>query len=86
MAFLTVEGIYRKGRVELSEQPLEAPAEARVLVTFLPVELNSGGKLDQAQREAAERLIARMQAGIDFGGGTFDREELYEERIRQLGL
>lgn len=30
-----VEGIYRNGRVELTEQP-EQIAEARVIVTFLP--------------------------------------------------
>ena len=31
----SVEGVYRKGRVELREQPSNVPDEARVIVTFL---------------------------------------------------
>ena len=30
-----IEGIYRKGRVELREQPVNLPEESRVIVTFL---------------------------------------------------
>jgi hypothetical protein len=40
---------------------------------------------ERAREAASERLIARMREGIDFGGEKFNREELYEERIRQLG-
>lgn len=32
----TVEGVYRDGRVELSERPAVALNDSRVLVTFLP--------------------------------------------------
>jgi hypothetical protein len=73
MALLTIEGVYRNGEVELAETPENLPPEARVLVTFL----------SPLPQEAAERLLRRMREGIDFGG-HFEREEIYEERLRQL--
>jgi hypothetical protein len=36
MALLTVEGVYRNGKVELAETPAGVGEAARVLVTFLP--------------------------------------------------
>jgi len=36
MALLTVEGVYRNGKVELAETPTDVGETARVLVTFLP--------------------------------------------------
>lgn len=84
MSLITVEGTYREGRVELDEAPAEAAPEARVLVTFLPscdTAPLTGGTVE----EARTRVLARMRRGIDFGGGTFKREEVYEERLRELG-
>ena len=83
MALVTVEGVYRNGKVELAEAPEETPSETRVLVTFLSQD--GPASAAEARRAAGERLIARMRAGIDFGGKGFDREALYEERLRPLG-
>ena len=84
MALLAVEGIYQDGRVELKEKP-EGVEKARVVVTFLPepAETDTEAK-ERARQEAVERMLARMREGIDFGGEKFDREEIYEERMRQL--
>jgi hypothetical protein len=83
MTPLTVPGVYKNGKVELDEAPAGVPAEARVLVTFLPEGSEPAGARpdEETRRAAAERLIAGMRAGIDFGG-RFDREELYEHRKR----
>jgi hypothetical protein len=35
----------------------------------------------QIRREAAERLLASMREGIDFGGQKFNRTEIYEARM-----
>ena len=55
----SVQGIYRKGKVELAEVPNNVPEETRVIVTFLesgPVDLRSRG-IDEAQ---AAELRARL--------------------------
>jgi hypothetical protein len=88
MGLLTVEGVYHDGKVELQETPPEVPRRARVLVTFLPA---AGGEeaIDEltaqetARREAAGRLLARLNEGINFGGPPYPRrEELYERASR----
>lgn len=83
----TIEGVYKNGRIELSETPAQTE-EARVLVTFLPSNgSEQNGEQESAQakarREAGERLIARMEEGLPLGGGPYykNREELYAERI-----
>lgn len=81
MALLTVAGIYKDGKVQLAETPDGTPDEAPVLVTFL--HQSSASMPEDTTRAAAERMIARMRAGIDFGG-RFDREELYDERLQRL--
>jgi hypothetical protein len=84
MALLAVEGIYQDGKVELWEKP-EGVARARVVVTFLPdgEELEPGAGA-AARESARQRAFARMREGIDFGGEKFNREEVYEERMREL--
>jgi hypothetical protein len=56
-----VEGIYRSGKVELSETP-DGVEGARVIVTFLPID----GRVDLAVRgigtEQAANLHARLRA------------------------
>jgi hypothetical protein len=88
LALVTVEGIYRDGRIELQELPLDAPAGARVLVTFLPPPMPQAGidesaNYRQPRREAVGRLLARLKQGIDFGGPPYPkREELYDRVSR----
>lgn len=82
MALLAVEGVYENGKVELKERP-EGILRGRVLVTFLPDGLVTE-ESEQRRREACERLLATMEKGIDFGGQKFNREEIYEERMREL--
>ena len=55
----TVEGVYRHGRIELTEEPSDVREETRVLVTFLDanlVDLRARG-IDEAQ---AADLRARL--------------------------
>jgi hypothetical protein len=59
----SVEGVFRNGKIELSETPLDLN-EARVIVTFLPngaVNL-SGRGIDEAQ---AASLRSRLNAFAD---------------------
>lgn len=84
MVLMTVEGVYRDGKVELAEMPPDAPVQARVLVTFLPVEATAAAEpgtqaTPEARRAAIDRLLARMRQGTDFGGPPYPkREELYD--------
>jgi hypothetical protein len=58
MKFLTCEGVYRNGQVELLETP-DNIEEARVFVTFLPikpVELNERGIDEQQAADLRDRL------------------------------
>jgi len=83
---LTIKGVYRDGKVELSEQPAGMASEVPVLVTFLPTSLvdetyRPPGLTDEARarREAGERFLARLDKGIDLGGPPYpEREELYD--------
>lgn len=52
----TVEGIYKDGRVELNERP-EGVQEARVLVTFLPVETPRRERLLEYGKYAAQLIV-----------------------------
>jgi hypothetical protein len=60
----TVEGIYREGKIELTETPADVK-EARVLVTFLPkpgpIDLRERG-IDEAQ---AADLRRRLQTFVE---------------------
>jgi len=56
----SVEGVYRNGKVELSEVPPQVGENARVIVTFLKageVDLTAQGM----NREQAAELRARME-------------------------
>jgi hypothetical protein len=86
MTFLTVEGIYKDGKVELAERPEHVDEAARVLVTFLP----SSGPREEPEtgenqdREALrQRAFVRMKEGIHLGGPPYPkREELYDRLDR----
>ena len=88
MALVALQGVYEDGKIELMELP-SGVRKARVLVTFLTEELANEEEAREAarrgsRREAAERMLARMRTGIDFGGEKFDREGIYDERIKEL--
>jgi hypothetical protein len=56
---MSIQGIYRNGKIELVEQPSNVPDETRVIVTFLEpnsVDLRARG-IDEAQ---AAELRARL--------------------------
>ena len=52
MGRLTVEGIYRDGKVDLAEQPTYVTV-ARVMVIFLPVEPAAEGQAQPAHESAS---------------------------------
>ena len=71
MALLTVEGIYKDGKVELTERPDHVDEAVRVLVTFLPPN-GSREKTMMVEGQHRETLrqqaFARMKEGIHLGG------------------
>ena len=77
MSLLTVEGIYKDGKIELSESPGTVESPVRVLVTFFPTAVEPAGAAD---REAArQRAFARMTEGINLGAPPYpSREELHD--------
>jgi hypothetical protein len=82
MSLLTVEGIYKDGKVELAERPDHVADAARVLVTFLPPS-GSVGNMTAVEGHDRETLrqqaFARMKQGIHLGGPPYPRrEELYD--------
>jgi hypothetical protein len=83
MALLTIEGVYEDGKIELAEKPADVQ-RARVMVTFLPESQLTEEQIALRRQEAGKRLLATMKEGINFGGWKFNREEIYEERMRQL--
>jgi hypothetical protein len=85
MTLLTVEGVYRDGKIELTETPVNAPSHARVIVTFLPAngaqaQTETAAPEDAETREALrQQAFARMEKGIPLGGPPYPkREELYD--------
>ncbi len=78
MTLFTVEGIYKDGKVELSEPPTRVEGSARVLVTFLPaVDSNQVPVSDQASdREILrQEAFAQMKEGVDLGGPPYPRRD-----------
>jgi hypothetical protein len=60
----SIEGVYRDGKIELSEMPHDVPDETRVIVTFLEaghVDLRARG-IDEAH---AAELRARLATFIE---------------------
>jgi hypothetical protein len=85
MAVLTLEGIFKNGRVELSEIPAEVGDSVPVLVTFLPAKRedlpsHAPESAGAEQREQLRRAaFARMKRGIPLGGPPYPtREDLYD--------
>ena len=80
MSLLTVEGIYKDGRVELIEHPDHVEESARVLVTFLPTgAAEPSGDKGQDREDLRQRAFARMREGMHLGGAPDPkREELHD--------
>src|SRR5262249_22917777 len=82
MAMLTVEGVYKDGKVELSERPRQVDNPARVLVTFLPAEGPSAGPSSGwfvGRETLRQQAFAQMKEGLHLGGPPYPkRQELYD--------
>ncbi|MDA0747427.1 MAG: hypothetical protein O2954_12980 [bacterium] len=65
----TIEGIYREGKIELTEMPVGMPDPARVIVTFL-----DSGYIDLQSRGIDEKQAADLRARL----GTFEDWETPE--------
>jgi hypothetical protein len=84
--FFTVEGIYRDGKVELTECPDHVDESARVLVTFLPRNISETKilALDAPQRESLrQQAFARMKEGFHLGGTPYGSREDLHDRFDQ---
>lgn len=66
-----VEGIYRHGKIELLETPPDV-AEARVVVTFLPIE----GAIDLRARGISETEAAKLRSRWGAAAEDWDRPEM----------
>jgi hypothetical protein len=71
MALLTLGGLYRDGKLELSERPESVEASARVLVRGLPAgapipETAPGADVDR--ETLRDRAFVRMGGGLHLGG------------------
>ena len=76
MSLLTVEGIYKDGKIELAELPNHVDKSARVLVTFLPPSehLDRSIMVESQDRETLrQQAFARMKEGIHLGGPPLPR-------------
>ncbi len=67
----SVEGIYRKGRVELVEPPEDVPDETRVIVTFL----GSNG-IDLRARGIDRKRAAELRAQFETFAEDWDSPEM----------
>jgi hypothetical protein len=83
LANFVLDGIYENGAVVLREKP-NGITRARVKVTFLPEEPVDTSLNIATRLEAGERLLETMRKGIDFGGERFSREDMYEDRLKEL--
>ena len=64
---ISVEGVYRNGRVELTESPSNIPEETCVIVTFVgtnDIDLASQG-IDREQAEALRNSLATFSDDWD---------------------
>ena len=79
----TIEGIYRNGKIELSETPSDVCEGTRVIVAFFPsgsVDLQEHG-IDKAQ---AAELRARLAALLKIGKVLTDIYDNYDEEKAKL--
>lgn len=78
MMLVTVKGVYKDGKVELTETPAEVK-EAEVLVTFLPISHDEERMFEsevfvpgeETRQATRERVFARMERGYRPGGSPW---------------
>jgi hypothetical protein len=90
---LTIRGVYRDGKVELSQRPEGLDENASVLVTFLPAneEVSSATAAPaaaadaeaEARRAAGKRLLQMLEQGFHFGGPPYPRREELHDRVNR---
>jgi hypothetical protein len=86
MRLLTVEGVYKNGRRELSECPEHVAEALRVLVTFLPSARSSEKPIvnNGENREILrQQAFARMREGIHLGSPPYPNRWEFYHRIEQ---
>jgi hypothetical protein len=84
MPLYTVEGIYKHGKVELTERPTQVEDPARVLVTFLPpgdIPEKSRGDQIQDLGKLRQSAFEQMKEGIHLGGPPYPRREELHDRF-----
>ena len=69
--FTSVKGVYRQGKVELSEVPTNVGDEARVIVTFL-----GSGAIDLQARGFDEAQAAQLRAQLASFAEDWDSPEM----------
>ncbi len=77
----SIEGIYRNGRVELSETPKEVK-EARVIVTFLEAESDAPAQDetdDETQPESFAEVAAHLIGSVKSGVGDLSTNKKHLE-------
>jgi hypothetical protein len=86
MSLLTVEGIYKDGKVELTERPERVYEAARVLVTFLPSGLPRDEHVtgeDHDRETLRQQAFARMKEGLHLGGPPYPKREEFYDRFER---
>ncbi len=68
---VSVQGIYRDGKIELTEQPTNVPEETRVIVTFL-----ESGAIDLATRGIDQEQAAELRTRLETFSADWDSPEM----------
>ena len=84
MPILTIEGVYRDGKVELAERPEGVGESARVLVVFLPPPAQPGPTPEDLRREAGRRLRSLLSEGLPLGGPPYPSREDLHDRVNRF--
>ena len=71
----TIEGVYRDGKIELSEQPVEV-SEARVIVTFLDAQSAPGNEVDLCARGIGEEQAISLRGRLQSFAEDWERPEM----------
>lgn len=66
-----VEGVYRNGKIELSERPVDVRDDTRVVVTFLDSSI-----VDLASRGIDEKAAAELRARLSAFAEEWDSPEM----------
>ncbi len=67
----SIEGVYRKGKIELAEIPVSVRDDTRVIVTFL-----ESGEIDLRSRGISEKQAADLRAQLAAFAEDWDSPEM----------